>query len=218
MTVARLIIVGDGLVARQAAAIAARGDVARVVECELLTADQIWRTDLDFLQGCDPATTEVFAAVGLEALNFARSDLWGKLRIAGFRSARLVHPAAAIDPTAHVGGNCLVDAHASIGPGAKIGEGTILGAGARVDAGATVGAFSWLGANASIGGDTEIGTHTVLGAGVHVAARLRIGANCEVSVPGSYDRSLDDGTFISALFASAARIHDGRQHRTQSAS
>ena len=209
MTHSRLVIIGDGLVARQALSIAAFIAPAPEVRAEVLTPEQIWRTDLEFLNSDTPTCTEVFAAIGLEALNYARFDLWAKVRLAGFRCARLVHPAATIDPTAHVGGNCLVGAHVSIGPDVRLGEGCILNSGARIEAGTVIGSFCWIGANATLGGDTKVGAHTVFGAGVHIASGMTVGAHCEVTLPGSYDQPLAEGTFASRWFASPPRIYRG---------
>ncbi len=209
MKPSKLIIVGSGLVARQAFSIAALAEIGWAIHAEVLAPEQIWRTDLDYLVGANPETTHVFAAIGPEALNYARFDLWAKLRLAGFTCARLIHPTAWVDATAHVGGNCLIAAHSSVGPDGKIGEGCILNAGARVEAGASIDPFCWIGANASIGEGAEVGSHSVFGAGVHLVNGLTIGSHCEVTAPGCYERPLADGTFVSSLFQLPVRICGG---------
>lgn len=199
-----LVIVGDGPIVEVARSIASRtrGMAARV---ETLTPDRIADTELAFLAVYATGNTEVFAAIGLAALNFARFDLWAKFRFKGFRCATLVDPAAAVDAAAIVADNVLIDANATIGPGATVGSGTIVHAGAHVGAGATVGKFCWLAEGVTVGAGARIGAHVVLGAGVHIAGDADLVGSNEISVPGCYRGTIAFGTFISPEFALPVR-------------
>ena len=201
-----LVIVGDGPLIRTAESIAKRTHAYSRIDLRDLPPDQIAGADIRALVDHDPATCVVFAAIGVQALNYARFDLWAKFRFAGYRCVKLVDPNAYVDDTAELQDNCLVDIHASVAAGSHIGSGTILSSGSRVACGAMVGRFSWVGVNSTIASDTKIGPHVVLGTGVHIEAAATVGGHCEINIPGKYE-SLQDGTFISHLFDTPARIY-----------
>ena len=201
-----LIVVGDGALACVAESIAKRTQAYTRVELRDLAADNISSVDIAELVGHNPAACVVFAAIGVQALNYARFDLWAKFRFAGYRCAKLVDPTAHVDETAELEDNCLVDVHTSVGPGSHVGSGTILSSGVRVAGAARVGRFSWVGVNSTIGADAKIGSHVILGPGVHILGASTVGGHCEIAIPGRYE-NLSDGTFISHLFDTPARIY-----------
>jgi UDP-3-O-[3-hydroxymyristoyl] glucosamine N-acyltransferase len=205
MTTKRLVIVGDDSIAALAQSIAARtrgGDVS----IQALPPDRIAATTLTFLSDAEPGDTEVFAAIGMSALNFARFDLWAKLRMMGYRCATLIDPNAAVDPSAVLADNVLVGAQATVGPGVKIGSGTIVHAGVHVGAHATLGKFGWLAQGVTIGASAKIGPHVVLGAGVHLADGAELGGSNEISVAGTYRGRIPYGTFIAPEFTTPVRL------------
>lgn len=57
----------------------------------------------------------------------------GELALAGFVLPALIHPTAAVSPTASVGYGTVIEARATVGPGAVIGNGCIISAGATID-------------------------------------------------------------------------------------
>jgi acetyltransferase-like isoleucine patch superfamily enzyme len=154
-----------------------------------------------------PCEARLFVAVDQSALNFARFDLYGRMRIAGHRFRTLVHPSANVDPSAELGENCWVGPGAMIGPQVKVGHNTFVGAAALVESGAALAANVWVGAAARIGADASIGTHSVLGADVRVGNAVAIGRHCSIETPGHYLQPLPDRTFIDPLFALPVRIY-----------
>ena len=207
MSESLLVILGDGPTFASAITIAKRAHPASVLRTERLMPSDIAAATMDFLDECDPAMTSVFAAIGMHALNYARFDLWAKLRLRGMRIASLIDPSAYVDPTASIGENCLIESGVSIGPNATIAAGTIIQSGVGLSADAKIGKFSWIGMNSTVGAGAAVGSHVVLGAGVHVASGVTIGAHCEIVQPGLFAKSLNEGTFISPQFTEPARVY-----------
>jgi len=201
------VILGDGATFESAIAIAKRAYPFSELRTERLMPSDIAKTTMAFLDECDSSTTSVFAAIGMHALNYARFDLWAKLRLRGARIASLTDTSAHVDPTASIGENCLIESGVSIGPNATVAAGTIIQSGASISAGAKIGKFSWIGMNCTVGAGAAVGSHVVLGAGVHVASGLTIGAHCEIVQSGLYAKSLAEGTFISPQFIEPVRFY-----------
>ena len=206
MSESLLIILGDGPTFASAIAIAKRAHPTSVLRTERLMPSDVAATTMDFLDECDPAMTSVFAAIGMHALNYARFDLWAKLRLRGMRIASLIDPSAHVDPTASIGENCLIESGVSIGPNATVAAGTIIQSGVGLSADAKIGKFSWIGMNSTVGAGAAVGSHVVLGAGVHIASGVTIGAHCEVTRPGLYAQNILSGTFIAPQFHEPVRL------------
>ena len=203
----RLVIVGQEPVASLAAAIgaAARGtDRVRVVP---LTPDRIADFDAGQLASEPTDSTDAFAAIGLSALNYARYDLWAKLRLAGYRCAPLVHPAAQVDASASLGDNVLVGPMAAVEPDAALGPGSILNAGAIVGSSARIGAWCWLARGTIVGAGCAVGDHVVLGSGVELADHTIFPGPGEIDVPGAYRGSYPAGTFRAPEFPDPVRLY-----------
>lgn len=206
-----LAIVGAGPALAMARAIAAatRPDTAWfVVE---LPPDRIPEVDLRALIGRGPAGVDAFAAIGLHALNHARSDLAARLDDAGYAGASLVHPGAVVDPGAILAAGTLVGPQASVGPDAVIDEGGFVLDGARIEAGARVGAYAWIGANAAVGFGATIGAHTILRPGVAIDAGVPVGEHCELAHAGLRQAAVPDRSLESAAFPAAVRVYRGRR-------
>jgi acyl-[acyl carrier protein]--UDP-N-acetylglucosamine O-acyltransferase len=204
-----LVVIGGGplLAVAWMIAQATRSSSAHKVD---LPPEAIPDADLRLLVGRVPDDVDVFAAVGLHALNHARSDLVARLADAGFARTRLVHPSAFVDPTATLGENVLVAPHASVGPGCIVDEGAIVLDGARIEAGARVGAYAWIGANVAVGFSASVGAHTILRPGVHLDAGVPVGHHCELATPGLRQAAVGDRTFDTPAFDRPVRIYRGR--------
>lgn len=201
-----LIIFGSGALAREAESIARRTHDASSLILQPLAPDEISKSSLEHLAGKDPAHTHVFAAIGMSALNYARFDLWAKLRLLGFKSVALVDPTATVDPSVKLQENTLFAAGVVVGADAAIGTGTIVQANACIQGGAKVGRFSWVGGGVSIGAEASIGDNHVLGPGVVIADKAMIGGQGEISMPGLYKTAIARGTFIASEFSRPVRL------------
>ena len=202
----RLIIIGDGATARAAASIARRSRDPATVTVEALAPEAIATSTLDYLRAVDPATSEVFAAIGVSALNYARFDLWARLRLLGYRCATLIDPSAAIDPSAKLADNVMIGAYAVIGADVDLRSGTIVNSNACIQVGATVDRFAWIGAGVLVGADARVGAHQVLGPGVIVADGAEVAGHGEISLPGLIRGKVAFGSFITDQFQKAVRL------------
>lgn len=207
MSDVKLVIIGDGPVLDMAVAVAERTRPLGQVVIARLAPQDIASIELPWLDNMEPTTTEVFAAIGLHALNYARFDLWAKLRLRGFRAATLIDPTACVIGSARLAENCLIGPCASVGSSATLGVGTVIEAGAQIGGGSSVGKFVWIGANATLGADASVGHHTVIASCVSIASGVRIGAYCDIAQSGSYLNALPDGTFVSASFPHPVRMY-----------
>lgn len=162
-----------------------------------------------------PCEARLFVAVDQSALNFARFDLYARLRLAGHKFRTLVHPSANVDPSAELGENCWVGPGANIGPRVKIGHNTFVGAAALVENGAALASNVWVGAAARIGADASVGTHSVVGADVRISNAMVVGRHCSVETPGDYMQELADRTFIDPLFTMPVRIYSAGAARSR---
>lgn len=198
-----LVVVGEAPLATLAAAIGVMERGAARVRVVELAPDQIAATDLGFLSGDPPETTDTFAAIGLSALNYARFDLWAKLRLKGYRCAALAHPRACVDSTATLGDNVLVGPNAVLEPEVRIGRGTIVGASSTVGTASSVGPWCWIARGGVVGAKVSVGAHVVLGCGVQLSDNARFPGPGEIDVAGTYRGVFAAGTFVSPEFAPA---------------
>jgi len=211
MNIIRLIaVVGSGPILAIARSLAAElvGE-GRVIAVEL-PPERIADADVRALIGRAPGEVDAFAAVGLHALNHARSDLCAKLVDAGYRLATLVHPRAVVDGSAALASNVVVSAGGSVGAGAAVETGAVILDGARVEAGARVGAFAWIGANVAVGFGASVGAHTILRPGVNLDAAVPVGDHCELATPGLRQAAIPACTFDTPAFDRPVRIFHGR--------
>jgi hypothetical protein len=208
-----LVVVGETPLATLAASIgvAERGKHrVRIID---LAPGSITDDSLDNLAQDDPASADVFAAIGVGALNFERFDLWTRLRLKGFRCATLVHPRAFADPSSVLADNVFIGPGAIVEPGAKLGRGTIVGSGAVVGTGAEIGPWCWLASRTVVGHGSRVGAHSVLGEGVHLADRTQFPGPGEISVAGTYGGMFASGIFLSEAFPNGgARMIPNQSH------
>ena len=204
---AALCVIGCGDVFDYIAAACERIDPARAWQMVALTGtDEIQQGAERRLSQLDPATVRVFVAVDAGAMNHARLELYGKLRLLGFACDTLVDPDARIDPTATLGENCWIGPGAHVGPGCRIASNVFVGAGARLGGDAHIGMSTWIGAGCSLARAVTTGQHCVLGDDIKVARDVSIGRYCVIEQPGFYRESIADGTFIHSAFPAVVRV------------
>lgn len=203
MSGSELMIIGSGPVIAIASDVAGSNPGGRTFRPIELSPERIPDADIASMVGRPSRGVDVFAAIGLHALNHARSDLVTKVRQAGFGIATLVHSRAIVSSSAVIGANALVAGGASVGANASLGEGCVILDGARVEAGARVGAYAWIGANVVIGFGCSVGDHSILRPGVHLDAGVSVGHHCELSTPGLRQAAIADRVFETPSFASA---------------
>lgn len=174
---------------------------------ELPSIDTAATDTATWLEGLDASVTSIFIAIDQQALNHARLDVYGLMRLKGFKSETLIHPDASVDRTAKLGENCWIGPRSWLGHDVVVGNNTIIGAACRIDPRAKVAANCWMGSGAAVGARADIGPHCVIGCDVSMSADVRIGRHCSIDVPGYYSDSLPDGSFIDPLFPMPVRIY-----------
>jgi hypothetical protein len=181
------------------AAATAKALDAQVVSVIELATQDIASFDTTSL-GPTTKETTIFPAIGPAALNFARFDLWAKLKLAGRRIGTLVHPAAQCDESAHFGEGTMVCAGATLDAGANVGMGTIIGPGSVIGVDVSIGPWCWLGTGVKVAPLVSVGSHVVLGSGMVLSDRAKVGDTCEIDTGTVCRGEYPSGTFIGPEF------------------
>jgi len=158
------------------------------------------------LEGLDAATTQLFVAVDSNALNYARLELYGAARLAGFRMVSLVHARAWVAPGVKMADNVWIGPGASVNRGCVLASDVLVNPAARLDSDASIGVHGWIGPGASIGSGASVGPHSVIGASVSLRGGVRVGRHCVLDRAGAWQQDLPDGSFVEPEFDPAARI------------
>ncbi len=95
----------------------------------------------------------------------------------GYNLPVVVHPSAAIAPSARIGEGTVVMAQAAINADAEIGQGVIINTGAIVEHDCRIGDGAHLSPGAAMGGEARIGDAVWLGMNSSVLPRVSVGDN-----------------------------------------
>ena len=106
-----------------------------------------------------------------------RKELYEKLLSQGFMVPNLIHPRAAVEPSATMGVGNQIFAGAILGSAVKLGDDTIINSGTVVSHDCRIGSHSHLSPGAILAGGVTVGENTLVGMGVTVYQGVRIGAN-----------------------------------------
>jgi len=123
-------------------------------------------------------------AIGSNTAREREASAWGHDRLVS-----IIHPAATVSASSHVGAGCFLAAGSVTAPGAVLAAGVIINHGAVVDHDAQVGAFSHIAPHATLGGGAVIGQRVLVGSGAVVLPLMRvaddvvIGAGAVVAAP-----------------------------------
>ena len=174
-----LLIVGAGGHGRSVAeAVLAAGSykVVGFVDDAASALQHVWALPV-FGATADLTSYREYADVAIVAMgnNRLREELHGRLTVAGFELATVVHPKAVVSPRAVIGAGCAIMAGAIVGTEAQLGAGVIVNCGAVVDHDCQVGDFAHLGVKAAMAGGSTLGH----GAWMQAGAVLGYGAMIE---------------------------------------
>lgn len=181
----RLLIVGAGGHGRSVAeAVLAAGSykVVGFVDDAASALQHVWALPV-LGATADLTSYREYADVAIVAMgnNRLREELHGRLTVAGFELATVVHPKAVVSPRAVIGAGCAIMAGAIVGTEAQLGAGVIVNCGAVVDHDCRVDDFGHLGVNAAMSGGSVLGrgawmqAGSVLGYGAMVEAGRVLG-------------------------------------------
>jgi UDP-perosamine 4-acetyltransferase len=117
----------------------------------------------------------ITAAVVAIGDNRLRQRIADHVRTLGFLLPPIVHPLAAISPSAHVGAGTVIMARAVIGAETTIDEMAIVNTGAIVDHDNIVGPAAHIAPGCALAGSVRVGARTLIGVGSAVRPGISIG-------------------------------------------
>ncbi len=118
---------------------------------------------------------------------------------AGAGFATIVHPRAAIAPSATVGAGSVVLAGAIVNPGAELGRHCIVNTGAIVEHDVLIGDFAVLAPGAIVGGGAQIGPETFIGLGSRVRDHVRVGRGVLLAMGAVLVSDAPDGVLMMGV-------------------
>lgn len=133
----------------------------------------------------DPASHDMFVAVGYSHFNQHRKRAFLAMQARGYGLPSFIHPRAYVARNVTVGPNTLVHEMAAIAPLARLGDNVRIGAHAVVSHHCTIGSHSYLSSSSVVCGHGDIGERCFLGANSTVRDRVRVGEGCIVGA-GAY--------------------------------
>ena len=127
-------------------------------------------------------------AIGDNAKRRAETEAWRALAA----PTSIVHPRAALAPSAELGAGCLLAAQCVVAPLARLGAGVIVNHGAIVDHDCRVEAWTHIAPGARLGGAVQVGAGALLGSGCTVLPGLRVGADAVLGAGAVATRDVPD--------------------------
>ncbi len=142
--------------------------------------------------------------LGVGDLEFRRDLL---KRLAGRAGARtVVHPRAAVSPSAVLGEGVFVGPGAVVHTRARVRDHAIINCGAVVEHECTIGPNAHIAPNAALAGRVSIGADTLVGLGAAVLPGISVGARCVVGAGAVVTSNVqDDRTAIGAPASARVR-------------
>lgn len=134
-------------------------------------------------------------ALGIGA-NATRERVANRLLAAGHRLATVVHPAAAVSPSATLGAGTVVMAGAVVNAEAVVGVGVILNSGSITEHECVVSDFAHLSPGAALGGQARVGRRAHLGLNTSVIHLGQVGDDAVVGAGACVIRPVEAGTTV----------------------
>lgn len=103
-------------------------------------------------------------------------------RVARSRLVNLVHPTAAVSPSAQLGLNIMVGAQAVIGMDARVDDGVVQNALCSIEHDNVIGAYTFFGTGALLCGHVTTGRNAFVGAGARVKPGVTIGERATIGI------------------------------------
>ena len=128
-----------------------------------------------------------------------RLALWARLAVHGWSAPTVVHPAAVVSSSAHLGEGVVVGPAAVLGAAAEVGPHALVGRGALVGHHARIGAGVVLNPGANLGGNSAIGDGAVVGMGAAVLNGVEVGAGATVAAGAVVLRAVEPSTRVQGV-------------------
>ncbi len=141
-----------------------------------------------------PAVSEMFVAIGYQAMNDLRATkvIWAKEQ--GYRLASYRSPLVPGDY--RFGENSIVMDGAVIQPRVQLGDDVFVWGGSMIGHHATIGDHCWLTGSCAIGGSVRMGDRCFVGLNATVGNEVALGSRCMVGANTLVNRSLADGCVL----------------------
>lgn len=143
-------------------------------------------------------------AIGNNAVRLSCLGVASRMRV-----PPLIHPAAAVSPSAEIGRGSVVFAGAIVNASAEIGEAVILNSGAIVEHDCRVADGAHISPGAVLAGGVDVGTRSWIGAGATLIPGVVLGADVTVGAGAVVLHDVPDGQTVAGV--PARRIDDKGQ-------
>lgn len=145
--------------------------------------------------------------VGSVGDNGTRRSLFEKILHIGFRPAVLVHPAAVISTTVHMGRGTAVMANAIVNANAELGNNAIVNSGAIIEHDCVIGEHVHIASGARLASDVQIGHGSHIGVGASVIQGINIGRESLIGAGAVVVRDIPDHVTVYGVPARIVRKH-----------
>lgn len=140
--------------------------------------------------------------------NEVRRSLLAEAELKGWSLPVLIHPSAAVSPSAELGEATIVLAQSAVCTRAVVGRAGILNTACSIDHDTTLGEAVHIASGAHLGGGTEVGDVSLIGVGASVRPYVKVGRECVIGVGSAVVRDMPDGV---TAYGNPARIVPGRE-------
>jgi sugar O-acyltransferase (sialic acid O-acetyltransferase NeuD family) len=144
----------------------------------------------------------IFLAIGD---NGTRSKLAEAVQVAGYILPTIVHPAAWVSSTAHMGAGTVVVGGAVVNAEVMLGKRCIVNTGATVDHECQVGDDVHISPGVHIGGGVTIGKRSWIGIGAVIRHGVTVGSDVIVGAGAAVVKDVRDGVTVTGVPARQAR-------------
>jgi len=117
----------------------------------------------------------------------------------GFAFVRLVHPSAAVSPSAHVAFGSIISRQVAVGYRASIHNNVIVNRGTTIGHHGIIEAFSTIGPGANLAGRVEVGNGAIIGMGANVLEGRKIGEGAIVGAGAVVTRDVAPGAKVMGV-------------------
>jgi len=142
--------------------------------------------------------------------NPARRRLFEELCARGGRPKTLIHPSASVSSYANMERGCLVAAQVAINPSARIGDNVILNTAASVDHDCEVGSHVHIAPGVRLAGMVKVGAETLVGIGACTKPGVIIGCRCIIGAGAVVLHDVPDATVVCGN--PARRLRANKSH------
>jgi acetyltransferase EpsM len=149
--------------------------------------------------------------IGNVDVGFRRQKIAASIKAPSTRWATVIHPMAAVSPTATLGAGTVVFAGAIVSSGARVGEHCILNHNVVVDHDAALGGFVHASPGSVVAGSAAVGDGSYIGMGALVRDHITLGRNCLVGMGAVVTKSFSDNRIL--LGVPAKPVERGTVHR-----